>query len=188
MTQTTCGSYQSYLRRSVVHHPPHSKEQIARQKMQAALKDPFVKELAYRFAIADLSLILRESFQTCYERYRYDAKDIGWAWVILATVCLEHKTLGQDRPGSILDHPILAEVPELRDLPRHRANDELAGVAIRFQTAYETMRQVGIGKPITTGSTSFNRLLKRTSEPEDLWIVLAGLKRVVFDSAVEAKV
>lgn len=158
---------------------PKSEEEIANAKLEAAEQDPFAMELAFRLSIADVSQCLGVSFHNCYKMYSRETNDVGWPWIFLATICLEDKTFGKDRPGSILNHPILAKAPSLRQITESRKDQEVVEVAKRFQAAYATLQGFDGRKARSTGIQSFDRHLGRICEPEDLWVVVAGLNRLV---------
>ncbi len=136
-------------------------------------EDPYARELARRLAIAEISFIMRQSFYGFYKRY---ATDAGEFWVHLTILCLEDKTFGCGFPGSIVCHPVLENFPALRDIRTARRDAILVTVAKRFQAAFGTMNRFHATRP-QGGISSFDRLLQRIDEPEDLWIVIAGLSR-----------
>lgn len=175
--------YASCLKR-LAHTPDSfSGEQVVRAKLTAINSDPFAMELAKRLAIADTSRQIGLSFRGCYQSYGADLI-AGMAWVQITIICLEDKILGQGRHGSIVAHPVLDEFPKLHDIPAARKNDDVVQVARRFQAAYETMKRFEPKGPHNRGVSSFDRHLARISEPEPLWVVLAGLSRLLIKSLV----
>jgi hypothetical protein len=159
-----------------------SEEHVVQEKLTAIHNDPFATELAFRLAIADLSRIIGQSFQSSYMSYRADVNTAGEAWIHLTIICLEDKILGHGQPGSIVGHPMLDSFPALRNVPAARRDQDIVQVARRFQAAYDTMNTFDPRKPHNRGVPSFDRKLERISKPEPLWIVLAGFKRLVLES------
>jgi len=184
MVNLSTTSYGSCLQKMA--HPPadFSEEHVVQQKLAAIHDDPFAMELAFRLAIADLSHLLGESFRATYSNYGGEPT-AGEAWIHLTIICLEDKLLGQGRPDSIASHPMLNELPALRNIPAARRDQDIVQVARLFQAAYETMNTFDTQKPHDRGISSFDRKLERIAEPEPLWIVLAGLKRLLVESPVE---
>ena len=183
MTGIATSSYCSTMRRiERSAERPKTEEEVANAKLAAAEQDPFAMELAFRLSIADVSQCLGVSFHNCYKMYSRESNDVGWPWIFLVTICLEDKTFGKDRPRSILNHPILAKAPALRQITQSRKDQEIVEVAKRFQAAYTTLQGFDGRKPRSTGIQSFDRHLGLIAEPEDLWIVLGGLHRLVMDT------
>jgi hypothetical protein len=185
MVNLSTTSYGSCLQK-LAHTPAtFSEEHVVQQKLAAIHNDPFAMELAFRLAIADLSHLLGESFRATYSSYGGESNAAGEAWIHLTIICLEDKILGQGRTDSIVSHPLLDEVPALRNIPAARRDQDIVQVARRLQAAYETMNRFDPQKPHNQSVSSFDRKLERISEPESLWIILAGLKRLLVKSPVE---
>lgn len=165
--------------------PDLSEEDVILKTQEAIHNDPFAMELAFRLAIADLSHLLGESFRATYRSYGTDRNTAGQAWIDLTTICMGDKILGRGRPDSIVSHPVLDEFPALRDIRSARKDHDIVQVARRFQAAYETMNTFDPHKPHKQGISTFDRKLERISEPEPLWVVLAGLKRLLVKSPIE---
>lgn len=185
MPDMSCSSYCSWIQRPVSTAAVETQEQVAREKMAVARKDPFAMELALRLAIADISLVGGESFQTCYRSFAASSFEVGDFWIILAMVCLEDKTFGQGCAGSILAHPMMEKFPEVREIAKARASKCISTVARRFQAAFDTMNAFDKRKARGAGVSSFNRLLGRIDQPEDLWIVIAALKGLAVRSPIK---
>jgi hypothetical protein len=185
MVNLSTTSYGSCLQKMAHLPADFSEEHVVQQKVAAIHNDPFAMELAFRLAIADLSHLLGESFRASYSNYGGESNSAGEAWIHLTIICVEDKILGQGRTDSIVSHPLLGEVPALRDISAARKDQRIVQVARRFQAAYETMNTFDTRKPHDRGISSFDRKLERISEPEPLWIVLAGLKRVLVKSPIE---
>jgi hypothetical protein len=182
MVNLSTTSYGSCLQK-LAHVPSgFSEEHVVQEKLAAIHNDPFAMELAFRLAIADLSRIIGRSFQSSYTSYRADVNTAGEAWIHLTIICLEDKILGQGRPGSIVGHPMLDSIPALQNIPAARMDNDIVQVARRFQAAYDTMNTFDARRPHNRGVSMFERYVERISEPEPLWIVLAGFKRLVLES------
>jgi hypothetical protein len=159
-------------------------DQVIQKKLAAIHDDPFAMELAKRLAIADTSRLIGDSFAGCYRSYGADLI-AGMAWVQLTIICLEDKLFGKGRPGSILHHPMLNDFPRLRDIDAARQDDDIFQTARRFQAAYESLNSFDAHKLLNRGVSTFNRQFATISDPEPLWIVIAGLKRLLIDSSIE---
>lgn len=156
-------------------------KQMVEGKLEAFRKDTFALELATRLAIASTCRILGESFRSCYKAYGTVsiAKNDYNKWVHLTIVCLEDRTFGKGYPGSIMVHPVLDSFPALRNVERARTNSDIIGLARSFQAAFCTMNNFDASKPRSQGISYFDQRLAGISEPDDVWVVLAGLDELV---------
>jgi hypothetical protein len=76
---------------------------------------------------------------------------------------------------------MLAYLPELRGTTA-RKDLPIIGTAKHFQAAYDTLSSFDPCKPRDQGISSFQRHLARIDDPDDLWIILAGLKTLTAKS------
>jgi len=153
---------------------------VSLEKMKQAKADPFAMELAQRMALAHVQLAMGDSFTSLYQRYR--GLEIGDLWFTLVIVALEDKKYGRGNPESIKHHPVLNAFPALQDIDKLRQSDYIVRLAIRFQTAYETMEKFTPTKP-TTGHSRFDTRKTKIDRPTDLWVVLAKLQIIIGQTA-----
>jgi hypothetical protein len=163
-----------------------TEEEISKEKFEMLRSDTFAMELAFRLAVADISQILCESFGSCYGRLASNDTDgVGVFWICLTLVCLEDKTYGEGRRSSILYHPVVDEYPALKDIGKLRGDADTVVTAKRFHAAFETMNGFNASKARNQGVSSFGRHLGGISDPDDLWVVLAGFNRLVPKSSLQ---
>jgi hypothetical protein len=154
----------------------NEREQTTLEKLRQAQEDPFAAELAKRLAIAALTIPMGEPFDRLYEKY--GEYGTGNLWQTLTIICIEDKKFGQGLPDSILAHPLLERVPQLRNIDAGRRDNDTVALARRFQAAYATMEGLSTDKP-DAGINSFTKSLSAIDAPESLWIVLAGLHQIL---------
>lgn len=179
MSNISSSSFCRLLQKCEVAGDAETMEEVVAAKCEAIRSDPFAMELALRLAVADTSYALGQSFRSCYKLCSEQPDAIGDLWIALTTVCLEDKVFGKGRPGTIMNHPMLDAYPMLRDLDKGRGDFFTRTLAKRFQAAFETMNAFDKKHSRSRGISSFDSHLGNIEEPDDLWVVLAGLDRLV---------